>query len=96
MIDFWSILGTHRGPKNPPKGVINIGKTPSWNQLGTILGAKLIFLRFWLSFWVPLDLIWGPSGLNFVKIPNIVVIIFGWVGWVSWMVQIIIWVGWFG
>ena len=95
-VEFFIDFGTPRGPKNPPQGASHIDKTPSWNQLGTILGAKPIFFSFWLSFGVPLGLILGPSGLNLVIMLNICVNTFGWVGWVGWLVRIIIWVGWFG
>ena len=58
-----------------------------------MFGAKLIFFRFWLSFWVPLGLILGPSGLNLMKSLKIFANKFSLDGWVSWLVRKIIWVG---
>ena len=43
-------LGSPRGPQNRRFGVGHSGFCPSWNQPGSILGAKLHFLGFWLCF----------------------------------------------
>ena len=79
LVDSTVLGGTQKsfwGPKNHPQGVVHIGNGPSWNQLGIILGPRSIFSRVWRLFWVPLDPIWGPSGLHFKKNYNEFSIVF--------------------
>ena len=56
-IDFWSILGTPRGPKNPPKEVTIIEEGHSWQLLWALqrifLDFGSIFGQFWLHFGSP-------------------------------------------
>ena len=49
-IDFLVDFGSPGGPKNRPNWVGHIEGTPSWSQLGTILGPRSHFYRFWLPF----------------------------------------------
>ena len=57
-------LGSPRGPQNRRFGVRHSGFDRSWNQPGSILGAKLHFLGFWL-FFLRSGSIWGCPGLHF-------------------------------
>ena len=101
-IDFLVDFGSPGGPKNRPNWVSHIDTTPSWSQLGTILGPRSHFSRFWLPFWVPLGLILDPSGLHFEKkcgrfrIFALVSHIVWLVGWLGWLVCLVCLVGWVG
>ena len=58
-------LGSPRGPQNRRFGATDSGPDRSWNQPGSILGAKLHFFRFWLCFSLHSGSILGCPGLHY-------------------------------
>ena len=69
-------MGLPGDPKIVQKGWVALTKHLPGTNLGPFWAPNSFFLRFWLSFWVPLGLIWGPSGLNFVKIQTAIYVCF--------------------
>ena len=73
-IDFWSILGTPRGPKNPPKEVTIIGPKWSWELSGSHFGRFSAFFSMLLPFLVNSGSILGHPGSNFINFGSFFVV----------------------
>ena len=75
-IDFWSILGTPRGAKNPPKEVLIIEPKWSWELSGSHFGRFSAFFTILAPFLVNSGSILGHPGSNFINFGRFFVVRF--------------------
>ena len=73
-IDFWSILGTPRGPKNPPKEGTIIGGRGLGSYLVAAFRRFSAFLSILPPFWVNSGSILGHPGSNFINFGSFFVV----------------------